>query len=216
MGVLSEPYYYRLISLGVGADAFARGSACGTTLRDYLAGFASICPWICEAGGGGTTRDNQPIVPKPDGFGADASGTGSCLKREAIVLLSRAMPDDLPSTYARVVGLKRQIRAVRPTVGLLVRRSPLDQLESQLDELAEQVAAAGAAVLQVAVPADLNSKLAVGAAVTINTARYEATSRVVAEAYRDIGDLRNRLDFLSTLLLSLVGLSIAVIALFTG
>ena len=35
----------------------------GTTLRDSVVAFATICAGICEAGDGETTRDNQLIVP---------------------------------------------------------------------------------------------------------------------------------------------------------
>jgi hypothetical protein len=103
------------------------------------------------------------------------------------------MPIELQGTYAAAAALKAQVRALRPTLRLLIRRSPLDEFERRLDEVCDRLVAAWAQIAAASIPVDLNAKLAAGAVTAIQTAAHEATRAFVAEAYRDIGDIRNRL-----------------------
>ena len=91
--------------------------------------------------------------------------------------------------HTQALALKREARALRPTLRLLVARSPIDRFASRVDELSEQFFQADS--------------------------RLSAAASVPGD-YADVNDLRNQLNNIVSLTLAVVAIVVSVIAMAFG
>ena len=137
--------------------------------------------------------------------------------RACAVVPSRAAVAPSPrDLYQTAATLKGETRALRPTIRLLFFRAPLYALEDRLDAVSDDLLAIGLDIASAGVPRDFNSRVMVDAEISVNRAGHEVAHAVVREAYRDIADIRSRLDLLGSLAISLISLAVAIIAIFAG
>ena len=125
------------------------------------------------------------------------------LKGEFQILLNDAM------------ALKRESRAMRPSLGMLLNRSALDQLEARVDSLFEAFALADSRLAQAGqLDVGINGLIIESASYSIVASARESVRTLIHEAQSDVNDLRNRLNNLVFVILALLALVVSVLALF--
>ena len=119
--------------------------------------------------------------------------------------------------HTQALALKREARALRPTLRLLVARSPIDRFASRVDELSEQFFQADSRLSAAAsVPGDINGRISEAAAYSIAASAREAVRSLLHECYADVNDLRNQLNNIVSLTLAVVAIVVSVIAMAFG
>ena len=123
---------------------------------------------------------------------------------------------DLATVHGKVVTVKKRIRSAGRTLRLLFDRRPLDRLEDELDGLSERFAASDAQLIGISPPGDINSRIMVATEFSVVLGARHSAHTVLAEAYRDLSDVRNHLNFLASLLISITALAVAVLGFAVG
>jgi len=127
------------------------------------------------------------------------------LKGEFQVLLNDAL------------ALKRETRALRQTVRLLVDRGPLDRLGGRIDQLSESFSQADTRLAQAgALDVGINGLIMEAAAYAIVASARESVRTVIHEAYADLSDLRSALNNTISVALGLAAILVSVVAIILG
>lgn len=126
-----------------------------------------------------------------------------------------AIRSELTSLHREAAALLTDVLHVKPSLLLVLRRRRIEALEDKLDAYVSRFVALDAELLEHAnAPADINTALRHSAHFAIYTAVRNSVRALLTDTAAASGSLRSRLDFLGSLLVSLVALVVAVIALF--
>jgi hypothetical protein len=111
------------------------------------------------------------------------------------------------------LALKRETRALKPTVRMLFRRRPVDTLRDRVDRLSESFLKADASIgASTSLPGDINGRLSEASALAILMYVRSSVGSLIHECYSDLNELRNHLNANLSLLISVAAILIAVAA----
>lgn len=123
------------------------------------------------------------------------------LKGEYQILVSEAL------------ALKRETRALKPTIRMLFNRRSVDTLRDRIDRLSESFLKADASIgASTSLPGDINGRLSEASALAILMYVRSAVASLIHECYSDLNELRNHLNANLSLLISVAAILIAVAA----
>lgn len=126
-----------------------------------------------------------------------------------------AIRSELTTLHREACNFLTEVLHKRPTVGLVLRRGPIELLEERLDEYLKKFVALDAELIGHAnAPGDINAALRNSAQFGFYTAVRDSVRGLLTDTSGSLASLRSRLDFLGSLLVSLVAVIVAVIALF--
>ena len=122
---------------------------------------------------------------------------------------------ELTRLHEEAGSLFTEVLHTRPSLKLVLLRSPLEALEDRLDEHLRRFVPLDAELIAHAnAPADINTALRNSAQFSFYTAVRDSVRGLLTETSASLGSTRSRLDFIGSLALSATVLIVAVIALF--
>lgn len=120
---------------------------------------------------------------------------------------------ELTALHGKAGALMARAHRLRPTVKLLMFRKPLAGLEESLDECFQEFVSLDADLIRHAnAPSDINTALRNSAQFSFHTAVRDSVRGLLADAAGAVGGVRTRLDFIGSLVVSLIALLLSVIA----
>ena len=121
---------------------------------------------------------------------------------------------ELIALHGEACTLMAQAHHLRPSARLLIFRKPLAGLEERLDQHFQAFVGLDADLIRHAnAPSDINAALRNSAQFSFHTAVRDSVRGLLGDAAGAVGAIRTRLDFIGSLILSVVALLIAVVAL---
>ena len=122
---------------------------------------------------------------------------------------------ELTALHTEASLLLSDAHRTRASIRLVLARRPLVALEERLDGLLQTFVRLDAELIQHAhTPSDINTALRSSAHFAMYTAVRDSVRGLLTDAGAATAALRNQLDFLGSLWLSVIALVVAVIALF--
>lgn len=130
------------------------------------------------------------------------------------VLALEEIRAEFTSLHDQAGQLMAAAHRLRPTLKLLMARQPLTSLEARLDECFAHFMRLDADLIQHAnAPSDINTAMRNSAQFSFHTAVRDSVRGLLTDAAGAIAGVRTRLDFLGSLLLSILALLVAVVAI---
>jgi hypothetical protein len=127
----------------------------------------------------------------------------------------RNLKGEFQGLLTEALALKRESRALRPTIRALFNRSTLDALESRADQLFEAFAQADTRLAQAGnLDVGFNGIVMEAASYAIVASARESVRTTIHEVHSDIDDMRGRLNNLASVLLAVLAIVVSALAIF--